>query len=257
LDLGDKLTIETPEQIALEFPLAGIGSRFLAFFVDSLIQFVVALGSFIVAALVLPDLGKYWPSAWNWTAAVYVFAGFCLYWGYFAFFETVWKGQTPGKRHASLRVIHHSGRAINIFESIARNFMRVIDSLPGMYGVGCITMFLDPKNRRLGDFVAGTVVVHERKDEAQQPLWDNETANDKAVKSDVAALLTLQEFELIEAFLSRRLDLTPEVRHDTAERIARRVGDKLSVPAHARGSDENFLESIVHQYRDTAQYHVK
>ncbi len=254
MDLGDKLSIETPEQIALEFPLAGIGSRFLAFFVDSLIQLVAALALLIAFAIVLPDLNKYWPSAWNWTAAVYIFSGFCLYWGYFAFFETIWKGQTPGKRHAHLRVIHGSGRAINVFEAIARNFMRVIDSLPGLYAVACISMFLDAKNRRLGDLVAGPVVVHERTDEAQQPLWNVAGANQNAVKSNVAAVLTMQEFELIETFLNRRLDLTPEVRRENAARIAQRIGEKLAIPPETRGADEDFLEAVARQFRSAAQY---
>ena len=255
MDLSDKLTIETPEQIALEFPLAGIGSRFLAFFVDSLIQFIAALATVIGSFMLLPDLGRYWPSAWNWSAALLLLASFCLYWGYFAFFEAVWKGQTPGKRQAGIRVINETGRAISPFEAIARNFMRVIDGLPGMYGVGCITMFLDSRNRRLGDMVAGTVVVHERKDEGQEPPWQSSRPNGAAVSANVAAKLSLQEFQLIEAFLARRLDLSPEVRRDTAQRIAQRIGEKLGVTAELRGPDENFLESVVRQYRDSAHFH--
>ena len=255
MDLSDKLTIETPEQIALEFPLAGIGSRFLAFFYDSLLQLVVALVALIGSAIILPDLGRYWPAAWNWTAALLAFAGFCVYWGYFAFFEAVWKGQTPGKRHAGIRVIHQSGRAINVFEAVARNFMRAIDSLPGMYGVACITMFLDARNRRLGDMVAGTVVVHERKDEGLEPLWNSASTTPAAVSPNVAVRLNLQEFELMEAFLARRLDLTPEVRRDTAQLIAHRIGEKLGVAADLRGPDEDFLESVVRQFRDSAQFH--
>ena len=255
MDLSDKLTIETPEQIALEFPLAGIGSRFLAFFYDSLLQFIAALVALIGSSLLLPDLGRHWPSAWNWSAALFVFAGFCLYWGYFAFFETVWKGQTPGKRHAGIRVIHETGRAISVFEAVTRNFMRVIDSLPGKYGVACITMFLDSRNRRLGDMVAGTVVVHERKDEGQEPLWQSANTNGAAVSANLAVKLSLQEFQLIEVFLARRLDLTTEVRRDSAQRIAQRIGEKLGIAAGLRGPDEDFLESVVRQFRDSAHFH--
>jgi uncharacterized RDD family membrane protein YckC len=255
LDLNDKLTIETPEQIALEFLLAGIGSRFLAFFFDSMIQLIAALLAMIGSSLLLPDLGRYWPSAWNWSAALMVFAGFCVYWGYFAFFEAVWNGQTPGKRHAGIRVINQTGRAISVFEAIARNFLRVIDSLPGMYGVGVISMFLDSRNRRLGDMVAGTVVVHERKDEGQEPLWQSASPTGTPVSANLAVKLSLQEFELMEAFLARRLDLPPEVRRDTAQRIALRIGDKLGVTPETRGADEDFLESVVRQFRDSAHFH--
>jgi hypothetical protein len=167
----------------------------------------------------------------------------------------VWNGQTPGKRHAGIRVINETGRAISPFEAIARNFLRVIDGLPGMYGVGCITMFLDSRNRRLGDMVAGTVVVHERKDEGQEPLWQSASTNGAAVSASVAVKLNLQEFQLIEAFLARRLDLTTEVRRDTAQRIAQRIGEKLGVASDMRGPDEDFLESVVRQFRDSAQFH--
>ncbi len=211
----------------------------------------------VVGSLLLdPDLGRYWPAARNWVAAAMLLGAFCLYWGYFAFFEAVWKGQTPGKRHAGIRVISQSGRAINAYEAIARNFLRAIDSLPGVYAVGCIAMFIDPRNRRLGDLVAHTVVVHERKEEGTQlPL--------ESSASDVAATtaagpnvrLSLQEFELIEAFLSRRLDLSEEVRRQTAHRIAEKIGEKLGAPAASRGSDEDFLELLARRFRDTAQFH--
>jgi hypothetical protein len=133
--------------------------------------------------------------------------------------------------------------------------MRAIDSLPGMYGVACITMFLDARNRRLGDMVAGTVVVHERKDEGLEPLWNSASTTPAAVSPNVAVRLNLQEFELMEAFLARRLDLTPEVRRDTAQLIAHRIGEKLGVAADLRGPDEDFLESVVRQFRDSAQFH--
>ena len=87
-------------------------------------------------------------------AVVLIFL-FCVYWGYFAFFEIIWKGQTPGKRYAGIRVIKETGRPIDSFEAIGRNLMRAVDGLPGIYGVGLLCMMLNKQNRRLGDFVAG------------------------------------------------------------------------------------------------------
>jgi len=160
LDPTEKLTIETPEQIALEFPLAGLGSRGLALCIDSLIQLIVALVTVIIVRLALPDLDQTWIGAKNWLIAGELFLLFCLYWGYFAAFEILWNGQTPGKRQVKVRVIHSSGRPITAFEGIARNLLRAIDSF-GLYAVGCIMCAIDKKNRRIGDLVAGTVVVHE------------------------------------------------------------------------------------------------
>ena len=126
MDSLDKLTIDTPEQIAIEFHLAGIGSRFLAIAFDMLVQFIGYVVLALIAALALGgELRRIWPSAWNWSAAVFIFVVFCFYWGYYAFFETIWKGQTPGKRRAGIRVIKDTGRSITAFEAIARNLVRV------------------------------------------------------------------------------------------------------------------------------------
>lgn len=173
MDPSEKLTIETPEQIALEFPLAGLGSRALALLYDSLIQFIAALVIFIAMALIKPDLSAHWAAANNWVIALEVFGAFCLYWGYFTLFEAFWNGQTPGKRHAKIRVISDSGRPITVFEAIARNFLRVVDSLGG-YFVGCVAIAVDKRNRRLGDMVAGTVVVHEVERQSEQYWYSAE-----------------------------------------------------------------------------------
>ena len=155
----DKLTIDTPEQVPLEFVLAGIGSRFMAAFLDTLIQaaLFVILGLLAIAlsaALNLAGLSS------TWAIAVVFLGGFTVIWGYYTLFEIFWRGQTPGKRWAGIRVIKDSGRPINVFEAITRNVMRVLDWLPGMYAAGVCVMLLNKKHRRLGDFVAGTLVVH-------------------------------------------------------------------------------------------------
>jgi uncharacterized RDD family membrane protein YckC len=163
----DHLQIDTPEQIALELPLAGIGSRFLGLAIDTLLQIVLyVIGTFVLilagAFLASEGIGRYF--RWipvSWGPAIAILFVFCVYWGYFAFFEIIWKGQTPGKRLAKIRVIKESGRPINAYEAIARNLLRAIDALPGMYGVGIVCMMLNSQNRRIGDYVAGTVVVHE------------------------------------------------------------------------------------------------
>src|SRR5580693_7860943 len=171
---ADQLNIETPEQVELRFPIAGIGSRFLALATDSLLQvaafFFLILGfSLIISALPKgTGGGPPSPTAGKWFVAGIVLFLFLLYWGYYSLFEAFWNGQTPGKRLLKIRVIKDSGRQITLFEALARNLLRVIDSLPSFYLVGVITMLCNLEQKRLGDLVAGTIVVHERTDE--QPL---------------------------------------------------------------------------------------
>jgi len=253
LDSLDKLTIDTPEQIAIEFPLAGIGSRFLAIVFDMLVQLIGYVVLALIAALAFGgELRRIWPSAWNWSAAVFILVVFCFYWGYYAFFETIWQGQTPGKRQAGIRVIKDTGRSITAFEAIARNLVRVVDQFPGIYAVGCITMFLNKKSKRLGDFVAGTVVVHEKKAEAAEPFFNLQQSSQ--LPAYPVTRLSNTELVLIETFLARRLDLTAEVRTATAKRIAEHILQKLQLEVQPQSDNEDFLETVAREYRDSLRY---
>ena len=249
---SDKLTIDTPEQIPLEFPLAGIGSRFLAVALDSLIQFFAWLVLILLFTWFEPDLARIWPKAPVWAFAIVVIIGFLIFSGYFAVFETVWNGQTPGKRAVRIRVIKDSGRPISVYEAIIRNVIRIIDEIPGFYGLGIISIFVSSRNKRLGDFAAGTVVVHETALTELQPAWEAAKTNLAAAYS--VGQLSLADLELIEAFLQRRYDLQPEVRGRSAEQIAARMRQKLQVTTDAAVSDEDFLEKLARERRDIAGF---
>jgi uncharacterized RDD family membrane protein YckC len=248
----DKLIIDTPEQVHLEFVLAGIGSRFMAAFLDTLILVVllIALGIAEAVALSKPLFGGSYPI---WVQALATLLFFCVVWGYYVLFEIFWKGQTPGKRWAGIRVIKDSGRPINAFEAIARNLIRYVDFLPLLYGVGVVTMLLNAKHRRLGDFVAGTLVVHESSDRESNLFFN--TPEKAEFIFPQAAHLSLQEAELIETFLARRLDIPPEVRRQSGQRIAGMICSRLGIaPSSRPADDENFLELVVKEFRNRAKY---
>jgi uncharacterized RDD family membrane protein YckC len=252
---SDKLTIDTPEQVHLEFMLAGVGSRFMATFADTVIQLVLYLVLFIIDETALGGaMFSHLNTYQLWVEACLIILYFCIYWGYYAAFEALWSGQTPGKRWAGIRVIKDSGRPINAFEAMARNLVRIIDAVPGIYAVGIITMLLNAKNRRLGDFVAGTLVVHDKKAE-ESNLFFNTPDKKDTVGLYQAAKLGVQEVELIETFLARRLDIPPEVRQQNAVRIASLIGSKLGIDPQSRPADnEDFLELVVREFRNRAQY---
>jgi uncharacterized RDD family membrane protein YckC len=248
----DKLTIETPELIPLEYPLAGVGSRFLALALDSLIQVIAGVVLVIIGMLIeIPGKPSHRKNVW--LAAIGIIFFFLIQFGYFTFFESIWNGQTPGKRRFRLRVIKESGRPITVFESVIRNLMRTIDAFPGFYGVGILSALLSKSNKRLGDYVAGTVVVHE------QPLA-NKIQEDWAQKPvafgvgyDVAQLAP-DDFQLIEAFLGRRAQLAPQVRRKMAREVARRLAAKLKIADAETPDAEPFLERLAQEYRSRMQY---
>src|SRR6202167_4343351 len=210
VDSFDQLKIDTPEQIALELPLAGIGSRFLALAIDTLIQSVFYLITAFIFIFTLPlgsSVFMFLPKLVGPALAIFIL--FAIYWGYFAFFESIWSGQTPGKRYAGIRVIKESGRPINAFDAIGRNLMRAVDGLPGIYGVGVVCMMCNQQSRRLGDFVAGTVVVHEKPSEDVRPTWNTAMESSSTSTLPGPAHATADELVLIETYLSRRFELDP------------------------------------------------
>lgn len=260
--MSDHLTIETPEQIPLDFQLAGIGSRFLALALDSLIQAGALVVLVIIAGLVSSQLGK---TGRTWLWAIVVLGWFLIRFTYFALFEALWNGQTPGKRWVHLRVIKESGRAITAYESIARNLLRLVDSIPEIYAVGIVSALLSSRSKRLGDYVAGTVVVRE------QPLrtklqvgWTliPPPASDSAKAAANPGLelgldvsrLSPEEFQLVDSFLERRRQLAAEVRGEMARRISHRIASKLDLPAGSRPDSEKLLEAVAAAYRNRAAY---
>jgi uncharacterized RDD family membrane protein YckC len=253
-DYRDKLTIETPEQTVLEFEVAGVGSRFLALAYDTLLQILIGIGLliiFLVAGAALPraaDTGI-------WFAAIILIAYFLLYFGYFALFEVLWNGQTPGKKKEGLRVIKDSGRPITPAEAIGRNLMRIVDQLPALYAIGICSVLLSRQNKRLGDFVTGTIVVHEKSLVDAKPVWESPPAGQTGPSTSFGTeRLTPEEFALVEAFLNRRSSLPADVRFTMADQIAKQIRPKLSVPPGELLYAEKLLEAVVQERRSSAGY---
>lgn len=250
-------------------PLAGIGSRFIALLIDMTIWLAGMLILWLVFYLLLPGIGAFSKLSAQWAVAAYVFALFLLNWGYFTLFEAFWNGRTPGKRVARIRVIQRSGRAIGLFESMARNLIRFIDQIPFFYAVGVIAVFATRQHQRLGDLAAGTLVVRDRPQET--PLWADsgvrtftapafaprgpaaEPAPAFVLPANGIARLSAADLEVMEGFFSRRLDLSLETRAALAERIAAAIQAKSGLEIPGEASAETFLEVAARQLRDTAR----
>jgi uncharacterized RDD family membrane protein YckC len=253
--LVDKVTIETPEQTALDFDVAGIGSRFIALALDTLIQIVIGLVVGIGGAFAIRGLTAIWPNSSLWGAAILLLFFFLLYFGYFALFEIIWNGQTPGKRRTKIRVIKDSGRPLTPAESIGRNLMRIVDWMPGFYAVGIVSALLTKENKRLGDLVVGSLVVRESSFSEIRPTWHSAETPTSPILAPLGAVhLSPEEFALIDSFLNRRFDLEPSVRYRIADDILRRLKPKLTLPTENALPTEKLLEALAYERRATSRY---
>ena len=225
--LHREVQVETPEQVAVGYELADLGSRFTALLLDGLIIVGILLVLWVAipaTGLALQDILGAMSSVV--IAAVVLLLTFAVVWGYFACFEGLRDGQTPGKRKMGLRVIRDGGYPVGFREALIRNLLRLIDSQPfPTWLVGGTVMMLHPQTKRLGDLVAGTVVVRER---GETVLPEEHPGGD----ASGPPRLTDAEFDAVSRYAARSKQLPIEVRTRLSGQLLTRLADRL--PSDAR-----------------------
>jgi uncharacterized RDD family membrane protein YckC len=256
----ETLIIETPERVPLHFALASIGNRFLACAFDHALQTLTIALLYIIFINIANSFSYTGMSgAPKWAIVLLIIIGFFIWTSYFIVFEWLWNGQTPGKRWLKLRVIREDGRPITFLEAFLRNLLRIVDILPiPFYSIGLICVFVSQRDQRVGDMVAGSVVVRERETEAPSfnqvfdaPVFDSALRRSfKPVEFTAEiGLLTEREIEVVETFLRRRFDLPDQARMWMAWRVSTPILYKLR-PGYdlSTFTYEGFLEELLHRY---------
>lgn len=198
--------VYTPEGVALRLPAAGPVPRAIAWLIDTAVRW----GILLLAGLVLGLMGAA-------GVGLYLLVFFVVFWGYPILCETLFDGQTPGKRALELRVIADDGAPVGWLASIVRNLLRTVDFLPFGYGVGLVASFADPWGRRLGDMVAKTMVIHAPRDH------QSVRAPTEGAHAPLHTLLPSEQMAVI-AFSERTAQLTQERREELAGIAAPAVG---------------------------------
>ena len=205
-DLSPELgTVLSLDNVPVELPLARVGSRVLAAVLDYLLLFFVLLAWSAVVIAFARGLGL----RAGWGLGIWLLGGFALEYGYFAVQEIVSDGRTVGKRVFGLRVVARDGAAAGNGALLVRNLVRSVDLL-----VGVLLMALDPLSRRLGDRLAGTLVVHQR------PVAD------ELVVARLPAGWGAAETQLVESYLRRARELEPAARLALGRRLERWVDER-------------------------------
>ncbi len=234
LGVQETLRIATPEGVSLELPLAGVGSRFVALLVDTLLQGLALIA--VIVVLVVADADGF--AAFAVMGATF----FSLLFIYPLAFELASGGRTPGKRWSSLRVVCDNGSPVTFRASALRNLLRLVDMLPGLYLVGAIAIFATRSNQRLGDLVAGTIVVREPRAGAVA-LESSMTSEPGELPAWDVSGLGQAELAALRRFLERRRALADVPRN----LLARDLADRLRPRVGGVGADlppERFLELI-------------
>lgn len=226
-------SVNTPENVAITYEYAGVGSRATAAIVDHLLQ------GLIVLILLLAGWGtsivgdrNFLDDPSNWVIAVLIILMFVTFWGYFFFFEAFRGGQTPGKKMAGIRVTRDGGLPLDVGAAALRNLVRLVDMMPSSYMIGIVSMFISPHYKRLGDYAAGTICIKERvgpapKLEAIPPIAETGYPEGELIHD--VSMITPDDYQTIKRFCERAAELEPAVREQLACRIARPLIEKMGV----------------------------
>ncbi|MEW9701196.1 RDD family protein [Paenibacillus sp. SI8] len=210
--LDKELTIITPEQVQLQFQTAGLGSRALAHLLDALILLVFN-GVLLIAIVGVSRLytGNWMPTVADYIIVIILVLFIVVNVGYFVCTEAYMGGQTPGKRVTGLRVLQNNGQSATILSILIRNLFRLLDVLPTSYFLGAVAIFFTSKDKRIGDMVAGTIVVIEARSErlkrrrqidkaiAKWKFKMSPVELDPYIKQTVAA----EDWQLLQAWIER------------------------------------------------------
>ena len=236
MQLDNRVTLATPEGVALELILAGLGSRFLARLLDTLIQIGVIL------ALAF-GIGAAGTSRSGVLTAVVIVLVFLIIFAYDIAFETLNHGRTLGKQAAGIRVVGPTGEPVRFLASAIRNIARILDFLPALYLIGTISIIATAHGQRVGDLAAGTLVMRDRfpgLTRAPAPI----TVSSAAVATWDVSAIGPAEIQAERQFLDRRLELTLPARNYFAADLANRLAPRVAgIPPYSH--PEYVLEGIV------------
>jgi uncharacterized RDD family membrane protein YckC len=226
----NRVKSRTPESVELEFVLAGLGNRIYALIIDYLIWSSILILILIVWAFLITQI------AWLrsepirlWITAIQILILFGVYIGYFICFETLWRGQTPGKRYVKIRVIREDGRNVGIQQSILRSLLRPIDDI---FCLGFLFILFTTQEKRLGDLVAGTILIQEGQAVTKQKIEISPAATDVAnriIETGEIAALTPEQFATVRKYLYRYPTLDPTVRKKVSDKLAHQLLERIDL----------------------------
>jgi uncharacterized RDD family membrane protein YckC len=251
----NRITFQTPESVELEFTLAGIGNRAFALLIDYAVLTLTLLLFLLAWTFLSTQLSNFLEDVFNngklglWFVAIFFLIAFAIYISYFVFFETLWFGQTPGKRIAKIRVVRDDGRLIGLQQATLRALLRPFDET---LFIGAFLIMLGSREKRLGDLAAGTIVI-----QAQAPTSATLTISEQAktlheqlLKTADLSKLLPDDFVIIREYLQRRNAMSLKARASLSLKLAEQVVAIINLEKLPQSvTPDVFLEAIYLVYQ--------
>jgi uncharacterized RDD family membrane protein YckC len=237
----------TPEAVALEFTTANVGSRVLAFLIDGVIVGVVSFtGLFLLGVFADSAPLPVWLAV---AILLILLPGW--YFGYFVASETLWRGRTVGKAAMGLRVVTKEGGPVRFRHAAVRALLGLVDFAIGGGFFAVLFILLSHDNQRLGDMLAGTLVLRERSGLPAPAAVSFEVPpglESYAAILDVSGL-QIEEYQAARTFLLRAPSLRPDPRASLAVQLASPLVERLRPPPPRGVPPELFLYCVAAVYQ--------
>jgi uncharacterized RDD family membrane protein YckC len=258
-----EFVLQSPEKVEIRYEIAGLGSRALAAVLDDLLVLtIVAVVGALLALLeettqaisnLLTVIGE------GWLIAGLIFFAYILWFAYYMVFEIFWNGQTPAKRAFGLRVMMLTGAPVTPTAVLIRELVRLVDAFPLCivgYNVAGALAFFSPYGQRLGDMLAGTFVIKERRTPAptlEQLNPVSEAPHPLEVYLPPLLPISPSEYRALRAFLDRREKFAQSAREQLAQELYRRLAEAGALPDPPPAAIEGLLEAVAGALRPRAR----
>jgi uncharacterized RDD family membrane protein YckC len=257
------------EAVRLDLPVSGPVPRMLAYIIDLAVMVATAIFLFLVVTMTLPigaAIDKWIESIFRAAVqgakaakahphpgghveglliAVVLLTEFVVEMGYFIFWEMATGGRSPGKLAVGLRVVRRNGLPIDLHGSIVRNLIRIVDMLPADYLIGLISILISSSGERLGDHVAGTVVLRLDRPEAAAEIPMLENAAGLVLTREQLARIGPREMQLIRGVLRRSSTLSESRRNELLAEAAEAMRIRLELVELPDSDRSAFLRNLL------------
>ena len=251
-----------PESVPITFRLSSLGARFGA----QLLDITITYGGVFLLLLLVAWLGIF---SWNGLFTFYALISFFVRIPYYVLSEMVWNGRTLGKRILGIRVISLDGRRLTPHQIVARNLMKEVEvflpigTLFSAMDTGIVVGLIlsawtlatvlvpvfNKRKQRLGDMVAGTIVVDNPKLELLPDLTQAAAVRGYEFRAEHLAIYGRFELQTLEAIL-RTPPKTPEARKHVSE-VAQTIRRRINYDEKLQESHEwDFLMEFYRQQRE-------
>jgi uncharacterized RDD family membrane protein YckC len=249
---AEHLELETPERVAVTLELAGIGARGFAWLADALCIFLIGVTALLLYSIsgdLIRDV-----QALSFAGQLLALVSVLMAsWGWDLAWETLGGGRTPGKRLAGIRVVRADGGPPGLSESLVRNLLRALE-VPLGYAPGILAVALGGRRQRLGDLVAGTLVVCQGRFDLSRYDVHDPAARRRfpQLRGRARAALDTAGFERLCDLLRRRAGLDPEARARVSSRLAAALAARAGVEPPPAVDAEPFLEALAAWHAEAA-----